>query len=102
RRTAACPRLRRLPSAPLSPYTTLFRSDLPRERSMAKERLSMRKTREILREKWELGLSHRAVMRILGVSLGMVSNTVARAQAAGLRTWAEVEALSDEALEERL
>jgi transposase len=69
---------------------------------MAKERLSMRKTREILREKWELGLSHRAVMRSLGVSLGMVSNTVARAQAAGLRTWAEVEALSDEALEERL
>jgi transposase len=69
---------------------------------MAKERLSMRKTREILREKWEVGLSHRKVMQSLGVSLGMVSNTVARAQAAGLHTWAEVEALSDEELEEKL
>jgi transposase len=69
---------------------------------MAKERLSMRKTREILREKWEVGLSHRKVRQSLGVSLGMVSNTVARAQAAGLSTWAEVEALSDEELEEKL
>ena len=62
----------------------------------------MRKTREILREKWEVGLSHRKVMQSLGVSLGMVSNTVARAQAAGLCSWAEVEALSDEELEEKL
>jgi hypothetical protein len=69
---------------------------------MSTERLSMRKTREILREKWEVRLSHRQVMRSLGVSLGMVSNTMARAQAAGLRTWAEVEALTDEELEERL
>lgn len=43
-----------------------------------------------------------AEVRGQGVSRGMVSNTMMRAQTAGLRTWAEVEALSDEALEERL
>ena len=33
---------------------------------MATERLSMRKTREILRLKWELELTHREAARSLG------------------------------------
>jgi len=68
---------------------------------MARDRLSMRKTREILRQKWLLGQSHRAVARSLAVSLGTVSSTVARATAAGL-TWAVVEGLSEADLEERI
>jgi hypothetical protein len=35
---------------------------------MATERLSMRKTREILRLKWVLGRSHREITRALGVT----------------------------------
>jgi transposase len=61
----------------------------------------MRKTREILRQKWLLGQSHRSVMRSLAVGLGTVSGTVARAKAAGL-TWLLVEGLSETELEERL
>ncbi len=42
---------------------------------MATERLSMRQTREILRQKWALGRSHRAVARSLGISSGAVGST---------------------------
>src|SRR5688572_19337664 len=71
------------------------------EAEMARDRLSMRKTREILRQKWLLGQSHRAVRLSLAVSLGTVSSTVGRATAAGL-TWAVVEGLPDSELEERI
>ena len=68
---------------------------------MATERLSMRQIREILRQKWALGLSHRAVAQSLGVALGTISSVVTRAQAAGL-DWAQVQGLADEAVESRL
>jgi transposase len=68
---------------------------------MATERLSMRKTREILRLKWDLGRSHREVARSLGISSGAVGSTVLRARAAGL-DWPQVQALADDALEARL
>jgi len=68
---------------------------------MATERLSMRQTREILRQKWTLGLSHRAVARSLRVGLGTISSVTRRAEAAGL-DWAQVQTLTDEALEGRL
>ena len=68
---------------------------------MATERLSMRKTREILRLKWALGRSHREVARSLGISSGAVGSTMLRAQAAGL-DWAQVQGLADDALEARL
>jgi transposase len=61
----------------------------------------MRKTREILRQKLELGRSHREVGASVGLSVGAVSATLARAGAAGL-CWATVQTLSDEALDERL
>ena len=69
---------------------------------MTAERLSMRKTREILRQKWELGLSHRKVARSLGVGVGTVSEVVTRATVAGLDSWVAVQELDDAALEERL
>ena len=37
---------------------------------MATERLPMRTIREILRQKWQLGRSNRAVARSVGSSLG--------------------------------
>jgi len=61
----------------------------------------MRKTREILRQKWCLGRSHREVARSLGQSVGAIHATLRRAEAAGL-AWEAVGALSDTALDERL
>jgi transposase len=69
---------------------------------MAGQRLSMHKTREILRQKWLLGRSHREVARSLALSVGLVSATLGRAQAAGLATWEAVATLSDRELEARL
>src|SRR5438093_639826 len=37
---------------------------------MATERLSMRQTRQILRQKWRLGRTHREVAQSLGISCG--------------------------------
>jgi len=56
---------------------------------VAGERLSMRRTREILRGKWVDGRSHRELVRSLEVSVGVISATLSRAQAAGLdpRCW---------------
>jgi transposase len=61
----------------------------------------MRKTREILRQKWHLGRSHREVAVSVGVSAGAVGSAAERATAAGL-DWAGVEALADDELEARL
>ncbi len=69
---------------------------------MAAERLEMRKAREILRQKWNLGLSHRKVARSLGVGVGTVSEVMTRATVAGLGSWAGVQELDDDALETRL
>ena len=68
---------------------------------MAAERLSMRQIREILRQKWTLGCSHREVAQHSKIGLGTVSGVEGRARAGGL-DWPQVEALSDEALEARL
>jgi transposase len=61
----------------------------------------MRKTREILRQKWELGRTHREVAASVGVSLGGVAVTLSRAAMAGL-DWPAVQALSDDALDRRV
>ena len=50
---------------------------------MATERLSMRQTREILRQKWHLGRTHREVAQSLGISTGAVCTTVLRARGPG-------------------
>ena len=61
----------------------------------------MRQIRDILRQKWALGLSHRAVTQSLGVGLGTITSVLTRARAAGL-DWPQVQALSDKAVESRL
>ena len=68
---------------------------------MATERLSMRKTREILRLRWVLQLTHRDVAKSARSSVGAVHLAVSRAKKAGL-DWAAVEALSDSELEAKL
>ena len=68
---------------------------------MARKRLSMRKTREILRQKWVLGRSHREIARSLCKGTGTISVVASRAVEAGL-SWTDVEALSDAELEGKL
>ncbi len=51
---------------------------------MATERLSMRQIREVLRQKWVLGRSHREVAESLRIGLGTVSVVLERATQAGL------------------
>jgi transposase len=68
---------------------------------MTTERLSMRSTRESLRQKWPLGRSHREVAASLGLSVGVIAATLQRARAAGL-DWAAVEGLDELTLEARL
>jgi DNA-directed RNA polymerase specialized sigma24 family protein len=50
---------------------------------MAATRLLMRRLRELLRLKYEAGLSHRAIAHACAVGLGTVSSYLARATAAG-------------------
>jgi transposase len=68
---------------------------------MSTERLTMRQTREILRQKLLLGRSHRAIAKSVGVSAGVVSLASTRATAASLN-WEQIESLDDSALESRL
>lgn len=68
---------------------------------MATKRLSMRNTKEILRLKWVLNLSHRDVATSVGVSVGTVTNVVGRAAEKGL-SWSEVETMNETTLGRRL
>ena len=47
---------------------------------MATERLSMRKTREVLRLKWVLGRSHREIAGVLGLAAASVRVLLFRAR----------------------
>jgi len=62
----------------------------------------MRKTREILRLKWQQRRSHREIATALSIGAGTPSDVAARARAAGLESWAAVDALSDDELERKL
>lgn len=62
----------------------------------------MRCVKEVLRQKWQLKKTNREVARSVGISAGYVSGVVTRAVATGLNSWAEVDALTEEVLDERL
>lgn len=68
---------------------------------MTQERLSLRKIREVLRLKHEVGLSNRAIARACRVSNSTVGEYLARARQADLN-WPLPEDLSEEALYQRL
>ncbi|HSG17295.1 MAG TPA: IS21 family transposase [Anaerolineae bacterium] len=65
---------------------------------MSQKRLSMRKIEEILRLKYEAGLSHRAIAQSCSVSPSTVSEYVTHAKAAGL-SWPLPEGLSAKELD---
>ena len=68
---------------------------------MARKRLTMRKTRELLRLRWALGRTVRETARALGLSTGVIDKATNRARTAGL-SWEAAEQLDDAQLEERL
>ena len=68
---------------------------------MAATRLLMRRLRELLRLKYDAGLTHRAIAQACAVGLGTVTTYLQRATAAGL-TWPLPDDLDDAALEARL
>lgn len=68
---------------------------------MPQERLSVRKIQEVLRLKWESGLSNRAIARSCSISPTTVSEYVRRAQAAGL-SWPLPESLDEDQLYQML
>lgn len=68
---------------------------------MTQERLSLRKIREILRLKYEMGLSNRAIARACQVSNSTVGEYIRRARKAGLR-WPVAEEVGEEELYRRL
>lgn len=68
---------------------------------MPRERVTMRKTREILRLVWLCGQSRRNTARTCGVCKSTVDATVSRATTAGF-SWPLPSDLDDEALERRL
>ena len=68
---------------------------------MAQERLSLRKIREILRLKYETGLSNRAIARACRVSNSTIGEYLARAREAGL-VWPLADDLQEEDLYQRL
>ncbi len=61
----------------------------------------MRKIREVLRQKWKFGLSHRQIQRSARIGYGSVAGYLRRAKQAGLN-WEKVESLTDEDLERLL
>lgn len=68
---------------------------------MSQARLSMRKIEEILRLKYGVVLSHRAITQSCAVSPSTVSEYITHAQAVGL-SWPLPEGLSHEQLDELL
>ena len=62
----------------------------------------MRDIKEILRQKWQLGLSHRTIAAALKVSAGAVGGTTRRAKQAGLCDFAAIEAMAPSELEAKL
>ena len=68
---------------------------------MPRERVSMRKIKELLRLKFESGLSIRQISTSLRIGVGSVHDYLARVRLAGL-SWPLPEGLTEEQLEERL
>ena len=69
---------------------------------MPAERLSMRKIKEVLRLKYQLGLADRQVARSCAINHNTVGDYIRRAQAAGLDRWPLPADLDDATIEARL
>src|SRR5215207_968898 len=71
------------------------------EAGMTQEKLSVRKIREILRLKYEAGLSNRAIARACCISNSTVGEYVVRARRAGL-VWPVADERTEEELYQQL
>ena len=69
---------------------------------MPAEKLSMRKIKEVLRLKFELGFANRQIARSCKVSHSTVAEYLHRAEAAGLKSWPLPVDLDETELESRL
>ncbi len=69
---------------------------------MPAERLSMRKIKEVLRLKFELGLANRQIARSCSINHSTVADYLYRAKAAGLDQWPLPSELDDTGLDARL
>ena len=69
---------------------------------MPAEKLSMRKIKEVLRLKFELGFANRQIARSCKVSHSTVADYLQRAEAAGLNSWPLPADLDETGLEARL
>src|SRR5437879_3227464 len=68
---------------------------------MPRERISMRKIKELLRLKFECGLSTRKIAASLAISVGSVHDYLARLAVAGV-CWPHSEEMSEQQIEARL
>ena len=68
---------------------------------MARERLTMRKAKEVLRLTYGFGLSQRQVARTCGVARSSVADYLARAERAGIK-WPLPDGMSEQELENKL
>lgn len=68
---------------------------------MSRERLSMRKVKDVLRLKWASGLSERQIARTCGIARSTVAEYLRRARTAGL-TWPLPDDVDEVALEQQL
>jgi transposase len=66
------------------------------------ERLSMRKIKEVLRLKFELGFANRQIARSCSINHSTVADYLYRAKAAGLGQWPLPDGLDEAGLEKRL
>ncbi len=69
---------------------------------MARKRLSMRKVKQILRLKWKIKLSNRAISRSVKAGRETVREYIERAKAAGYNRWEQIKDISEEELERKL
>ena len=81
--------------------TCWYSSPVSGEKKVPTERISMRKLKEILRPRFEAGLSYRQIAAAVQVSVGVAAKYVAQAERAGL-TWPLPENQDEAALAHRL
>src|SRR3954454_6921368 len=69
---------------------------------MPRSRMAMRKVKEVLRLRYDLGMSYRQIRRSCGISNGTLNGVLTRAQKLGLTRWDQVRELSEAPMEKQL
>lgn len=69
---------------------------------MPRARTAMRKVKEVLRLRYELGMSYSRIRQSCSVSNGTLNGLLTRAEKVGLTSWKQIREMSEEALEKQL